>query len=392
MQKLGEMMVKDAGTKLKVTSTTKLKESLDGATFVLTNFRPGGLECLKMDEEIPLKYGILGQETTGPGGTFFALRSIPQVLSLCESMEDICSDAWLINYVNPTNHVADAVNRKSKVKCLAICDGGGNGSTYGLTEAFRMKLGEVRLRCGGTNHPTNWLMELTVKGEDGLPLLRKMTEERLRKAEGEDKKYLEFRIKIWDTYGIYPVNAGYLYPYFYHDEALARQRSGESLYHRFMKDLPIHWKSFDAMAKGEKPLQLDPKMHHTAIGHGDIATELILSIATNRQREFHVNIPNEGSIMNISQGSTVEVPALVDARGARPFCLGALPRGARGLTEAVINWEELSVDAALAGDRELVLQALVAHPRWPINFDKAEKLCDEMLKAQAKHLPQFSKK
>jgi len=139
-------------------------------------------------------------------------------------------------------------------------------------------------------------------------------------------------------------------------------------------------------------LYLDPKMHHTAVGHGDIATQLIISIATNRQREFHVNIPNEGSITNISQGSIVEVPALVDASGARAICMGRLPRGALGLTQAIINWEELTVDAALTGERELVLQALLSHPRWPITFDKAGKLCDEMLEAQARYLPQFSGK
>ena len=395
MQKLSEAMVKEAGVELRVTDTTDLKESLEGTTFVLTNFRPGGLECLRLDEEIPAKYGILGQETTGPGGTFFALRSVPQVLKLCEAMEEVCPDAWLINYTNPTNFIADAVNRRSRVKCLSICTGGGNGLYYGLTRAFGMKLGEVRPTCGGTNHPANWLIGLQVKGEDGLPLLQKSTEERLKKAEAEilfqERKYVEFRMKIWDTYGVYPANAGYLYPYFHHDEVLARYTAGGSLYSRFMKDLPTQWKNFEAMAKGEKPVYLDPKMHHTSVGHGDIATHLIISIATNRQREFHVNIPNEGSITNISQGSIVEVPALVDSSGARPICLGGLPRGVQGLTQGIINWEELTVDAALSGDRELVLQALMAHPRWPLTLDSAEKLCDEMLRAQAKYLPQFSK-
>jgi len=391
MQKLGDVMVREAGVNLRVTATTDLKESLEDTTFVLTNFRPGGLECLRLDEEIPAKYGILGQETTGPGGTFFALRSVPQVLKLCEAMEEVCPNAWLINYTNPTNFIADAVNRRSRVKCISICTGGGNGLYYGLTQTFGMKLGDVRPTCGGTNHPANWLIQLQARGENGLPLLRRLTEERLKKATGQERKYVKFRVKIWDTYGVYPANAGYLYPYFHHDEALDRYRAGDSLYSRFMKDLPIQWNNFEAMARGEKPVYLDPKMHHTGVGHGDIATQLIMSIATNGQREFHVNIPNEGSITNIPQGSIVEVPALVDSSGARPMCLGGLPKGVLGLTQGIINWEELTVDAALAGDRELVLQALMAHPRWPLTLDSAEKLCDEMLKAQAKYLPQFSK-
>jgi len=226
MERLGRRIVMEKGVDLKITSTVNLKESLGSSTFVLTNFRPGGIEGLRLDEEIPVKYGILGQETSGPGGTFFALRSIPQVLSLCESMEAMCPDAWLINYTNPTNFVADAVHRESKIKCAAICDGGGNGLNYWLSEALNLKLGEVRARCAGTNHPTNWLIELQVKGEDGYPLLRKHVKEHLQKNVGEERKHDEFVDKIMEIYGLYPSNPGYLYPYFNHDNALARHKAG----------------------------------------------------------------------------------------------------------------------------------------------------------------------
>src|SRR5690348_11304069 len=111
MQAIGERMVAAARTPLTVTQTTSLAEALDGATFVLTNFRPGGLEGLRLDETIPLRYGVLGQETTGPGGVSFALRSIPQVLDLCQAIERRSPDAWLINYTNPANFVADAIHR-----------------------------------------------------------------------------------------------------------------------------------------------------------------------------------------------------------------------------------------------------------------------------------------
>ncbi|NIO11044.1 MAG: 6-phospho-beta-glucosidase, partial [Deltaproteobacteria bacterium] len=134
MTRLGKRMVGEARTNLVITSTTDLSQALEGATFVLTNFRPGGMQGLRLDEIIPIKYNILGQETTGPGGTFFALRSIPEVLHLCKYMEDVCPEAWMINYVNPANFVADAVRRESKIKCIAICDGGGNNLRYSLPE------------------------------------------------------------------------------------------------------------------------------------------------------------------------------------------------------------------------------------------------------------------
>ena len=388
MTKLGQRIVEEAKTNLVVTSTTELIQALEGTTFVLTNFRPGGIESLRLDEEIPNKYNVLGQETTGPGGTFFALRSIPQVLHLARSMEDVCPEAWMINYVNPTNFVADAVRRESKIKCIAICDGGGNGLRYSLPELLGVKQEEVRVRAGGINHHT-WLMDLRIGDEDGYPLLQEHLRESKAKAEGRRQKYHEFGMWMLEEYGVWPANSGYLYPYFNHDDALADYRAGgHSIYRMFMTDLPEHWPNFERMAKGEIPVHMDRSKHHTDVGHGDLAVQIILAIATNEGREFHVNVPNEGSITNLPEGSIVEVPALVDASGVTPLCMGQLPKGVLGLTQSLIVWQELTVDAALSGNRDLVLQALLAQP-WVLSIKQAEEMCDEMLAAHAAYLPEF---
>jgi len=394
MQKLTEKMVSEAGTNLKVTQTTNLEEALNNSTFVLTNFRPGGIESLQMDEEIPNKYNILGQETTGPGGTFFALRSVPQVLELCEKVEKICPEAWVINYVNPTNFVADAIRRKTKVKSVSICDGGGNGLKYSMADFLHVDLGQLRVRAAGINHHT-WLIEVHIKGEDGYPLLRKKIQS-LSEVGGEGTSelgyYTEFTKFIFEKYGIFPANSYYLYPYFNHHDALTEYRAGEhSLYKMFARDLPEHWKNFEAMAEGKIPIYMDPNKHHTHVGHGDIAVQIITTIATNNTKEFHVNIPNEGCITNLPQGAIVEVPALVDQSGVKPLCMGDVPKGVVGLTSSLINWQELSVDAALTGDKNLVIQALLAHP-WVLSMRDAEKMCEKMLSAHANHLPQFKEK
>jgi 6-phospho-beta-glucosidase len=387
MAKLGQRMVEEAGTNLVVTSTTDLGQALEGATFVLTNFRPGGLEGLRLDEVIPSKYGVIGQETTGPGGTFFALRSIPQVLDLCRRMEESCPDAWMINYVNPTNFVADAVRRRSDVKCIAICDGGGNYLRYLLAELLGVERTEVRVRAAGVNHHS-WLVELRVGDEDGYRLLLNRLRLSNVEGEGQGQKHLEFGMWLLERYGIWPANPGYLYPYFSYDDALADYRAGHSLYRLFMADLPEHWSNFEAMASGETPIYMDPSKHHTDVGHGDLAVQMILAIAGNKSEEFHVNVPNEGAITNLPAGAIVEVPALVDASGVRPLCMGELPNGVLGLTQSLIVWQELTVDAALSGDRDVLLQALLAHP-WVRSTRDAEKMRDELLAAHAAHLPQF---
>jgi alpha-galactosidase/6-phospho-beta-glucosidase family protein len=388
MTKLGQRTVEEAKAHLAVTSTVDLTSALEGATFVLTNFRPGGLEGLRLDEVIPSTYGILGQETTGPGGTFFALRSIPQALHLCECMEDVCPEAWLINYVNPTNFVADAVRRESKIRSFSICDGGGNSLRYWVPEMLGLEQEEVRVRAAGVNHHT-WLMELRVKDQDGYPLLREILRQDQDETEDdEDQRHWEFGRWALEKYGIWPANLDYLYPYFNYDEALADYHAGRSLYHMFMTDLPGHWPHFEAMARGEGPIYMDPNKHHTDVGHGDLAVQMILAIAGNEGKELHVNVPNEGAITNLPEGAIVEVPALVDASGVKPLCMGELPKGVLGLTQSLIVWQELTVDAALSGDKNLVLQALLAHP-WVLSTRRAGKMCDELLAAHAAHLPQF---
>jgi len=378
MTRLGQRMVEEAGMALTITRTTDLAEALKGASFVLSNFRPGGLEGLRLDETIPDKYDVLGQETTGPGGTAFALRSVPQMLDLCHAMEGTCPDAWLINYVNPTNFVADAVRRKSTVKSIAICDGGGNELGYSLPEMLGVQQADLLVRAAGVNHHS-WLMELRIAGDDGYPLLRRCAQQ---------GKTGDFEAWALERYGVFPANGYYLNPYFNYEDALARFRSGRSLYHTFMRDLPEHWRNFEAMANGEAPVHMDTSKHHTDVGHGDLAVSIMLSIVGNETKQFHVNVPNEGAITNLPQGAIVEVPALVDASGVRPLCMGELPKGVLGLTQTLVAWQELSVDAALSGDRNLVVQALLAHP-WVRDAAQAERMCDELLAAHADCLPQF---
>src|SRR3954464_11507385 len=124
VRRLCERMAGAQGSKLRVTASTERREALAGAVFVLTWFRAGGFKAQALDERIPLKYGVIGQETVGPGGFFFALRNLRVIRELCAEMEALCPDAWLVNYANPTNIIGEAVSRFSPVKVLALCDGG----------------------------------------------------------------------------------------------------------------------------------------------------------------------------------------------------------------------------------------------------------------------------
>ncbi len=387
MQAIGERMAAAAPSTLTVTQTTSLDQALDGATFVLTNFRPGGLEGLRLDETIPLRYGVLGQETTGPGGVSFALRSIPQVLDLCRAIERRCPDAWLINYTNPANFVADAIHRQSSVRAVTLCDGGGNGQRYTMPELLGVPRDAVRVRAAGINHHT-WILELRIGDSDGYPILADVASA-LPEPHDRRSRFRSFGAWMLARYGVWPANESYLFPYFEYEQALADYRDGHSLHQLFMNDLPVHWARFAAMADGSESLTLDASKHHTDVGHGDIAVQVMLAIATNTPREFHVNMPNSGAISNLPLGTIVETPAIVDGSGIRPLCMGELPPAAIGLARELVAWQQLSVDAALSGDRDLVVQALLAHP-WVNSTATAERLTDDLLAAHAAFLPQFA--
>jgi alpha-galactosidase/6-phospho-beta-glucosidase family protein len=307
-------------------------------------------------------------------------------------MERVCPDAWLINYVNPANFVADAIRRRSAIRSVTICVGGGNGLKYILSEFLKVDLRSVCVRAAGINHHT-WLMEFTIDGKDRYPLLKERIQSLTGSASGSAPdilRYLDFKRFCLKRYGYLPANDSYLFPYFSHSEAVERYRSGEhSLYRMFAHDLPEHWRNFEAMADGRVPVFMDSTKHHTHVGHGDIAVDIIRTMATDNAREFHINVPNEGCITNLPKGSVVEVPALVDRNGVRPLCMGELLKGVVGLTAALLNWQELSVDAALSGDVSVVVQALLAHP-WILSLDIAERMAAEMLSAHAAFLPQFA--
>ena len=376
--KLGKRMIEEAGVRLTLTSTTDLENALAEAGFVLANFRAGGFAATRQDYTIPLKYDLIGQETTGPGGTFFALRSIPQMLDLCAAMEARCPDAWLINYVNPTNFVADAIRRRSTVKCIPVCDGGGNHLPIEFSEILGTPKETVRVVAPGVNHHT-WVTEVTIDGRDAYPMIR---------AHFAENRKGEFATWAMDRLGVFPAISGYLYQYFDYPQALADCRREETIFTWFMNELSEQWAGFKTMANGQIPIELDETRHHTHTAHGDLAVDLIVSISTNRAREFHVNTPNTGAVGNLPAGSIVEVPAVVDGGGVQPLRVGEMPRSVVGLTQALLNWQELTVDAALAGQRTLVVRALMAHP-WLQSREVAEKLCDEMLAAHAEFLPQF---
>ncbi|HWR21944.1 MAG TPA: 6-phospho-beta-glucosidase, partial [Feifaniaceae bacterium] len=164
-----QRMAEKSGLPMRVDLTFSREEALYGADFVSTQLRVGLLKARALDESIPLKYGMIGQETTGPGGMMKALRTIPVMLDIAEDMRQLCPDAWLLNFTNPSGMVTQAVNSYTDIRAIGLCN-----SPIGMVKWVCGKYGvdESRVSCefAGLNH-LNWVTGITVDGEEKLPEL-----------------------------------------------------------------------------------------------------------------------------------------------------------------------------------------------------------------------------
>ncbi|RLI06400.1 hypothetical protein DRO22_01105 [Candidatus Bathyarchaeota archaeon] len=395
LTKLGYEMSKRAKVKMKFTSTTDPKEALEGATFVMPSYRIGGEKHMRFDFEIPTKYGICGDETAGPGGTFMAQCTIPATLEYCRLIEDLCPEAWVISYVNPTNFVADAVRRETKTKFIALCD-----CFAGFAMSFLPRLldmpplerrycvnEDIRPRAIGVNHCT-WLVDLLVNGEDGYPLLKEKIKEKSKSILRDHE--IEFALRLLEAYGYLNVCPSHCRMLWEHDDVLEERKAllKEKRRVSILGWTESAWKFVEEMAAGA---EYDPerpeycfRLHHSRHVIG-----IMVSIIANEGREWGgINFPNKGAITNLPQDAIVEGPCIVDKRGITPIVVGDMPKCFLGLTLHILNWQELTVDAALSGDKNLLYQALLACP-YVHDMKAAKFIMDELLKAHADYMPQF---
>ena len=396
LTKLGYEISKRAKVKMKFTSTTDSKEALEDATFVMPSYRIGGEKHMRFDFVIPTKYGICGDETAGPGGTFMAQCTIPATLEYCRLIEDLCPDAWVISYVNPTNFVADAVRRETKTKFIALCD-----CFAGFAMSFLPRLldmpplerrycinEDIKPRAIGVNHCT-WLIDLFVNGEDGYPLLKEKIKEKREHIVRTHQ--IDFSLRLLEAYGYLNVCPSHCRMLWEHDAVLEERKALLTEKRKLVSILgwtESAWKFVEEMAAGA---EYDPERPEYCfrLHHSRHVVGIMVSIIVNDGREWGgINFPNKGAITNLPQGAIVEGPCIVDKRGITPIVVGDLPKCFLGLTLHIINWQELTVDAALSGDKKLLYQALLACP-YVHDMKAAKSIMDELLKAHAEYMPQF---
>lgn len=378
---LARRMVERSGLPIEVHLTTDRRAAIKDADFVSTQMRVGMLEARGRDESIPLKYGVIGQETTGPGGMMKALRTIPVLLGICRDIEELAPNAWLLNFTNPAGMVTEAIQTYSNVRSIGLCNAP-IGLTKWLTAAYDVPAPRIYTEFVGLNH-LHWVTRIDIDGEDKLPEL-------LSNPQGFTGKNVPqngWNPRFLSSLGGLP---SYYLKYFYMtDEMLAEQqeafrRDGNraAVVKRVEDEL---FRLYADPELKEKPKQLEQR---GGAFYSEAAINLMKSLHNGTNDIQTLNVANRGTLDFLPDNAAIEVNCLVTKNGPLPLPVTRVPVHAKGLIAAVKAYEQLAIRAAVTGDRDLALQAMAHHPLVP-NVNVAIPLLDEMLEANRAYLPQF---
>lgn len=381
VRRLAVRMAVVRGHDLRICATTDRRAALEDADVVLTSFRPGGFEGRVLDETIPLRHGVIGQETQGPGGFFMALRSIAVMREIVEEMEARCPNGWLVNYTNPVNIVSEAITHHSNVRCVSLCEG---PLTFPADVARTAGLDPTRLEATmvGLNH-TGWSVRHDYAGADLMPLIEEAADRFGRPAIGVTRD--DLMLGLAATMGALP--SAYLYYYYFHDHALdAARAAARTRAQEIMRHLDDYWAHYRDQAGAADP-HLDPARSRGGILELELAVDVIDAIVNDRGTTWPVNVPNRRTVLpGFPDDLVVEVPARVSRGGIDPLPVPALPVHLRGLIEALGAYQAAAAEAGWSGSRRDGVRALASHPLVG-TLPRAEAIYDEMAAAHRADLP-----
>ena len=362
------------------------KDALRGADYVVNAIQVGLYEpCTVTDFEVPKKYGLRQTiaDTLGIGGIFRALRTIPVMMDFAHDMEEVCPDAWFLNYTNPMAMLTGAMLRYTGVKTVGLCHSV-QSCVPNLMKHLDMPYDEqVQWKIAGINHQA-WLLEVTRDGQDLYPEIKR------RAAAITDKHNDMVRFEIMKRFGYYVTessehNAEYM-PYFIKDkypELIDRFNIPLDEYPRRCVNQIARWE------KQRDELTKDPHLTHELTN--EYASRIMNALETNQLCKIGGNVLNTGLITNLPRNACVEVPCLVDASGVTPCYVGDLPEQCAAMNRTNINVQLLTIEAAMTRKRETIYQAAMMDPHLQseLSIDDIVSLCDDLIEAHGGWLPSY---
>ena len=381
VQTITQKMARAWGIDLTVTTTTDRRAGLRECDAVLTSFRPGGFEARYLDESIPLKYGVIGQETQGPGGFFMALRSIHVMQSIIADMEAVCPRTRLFNYTNPINIVSEAVTHHTYIPTISFCEGPivCNREYAEVIGLDPDKLDAVSI---GLNHGS-WTVRHLYDGQNFIPLLQEAYGRMRHDPEipRDELRLIELACQMES------LPSSYFQYYYFKDEILVElQAKPTTRAQDIMARVPDYWVHYREQAASNVP-ELDPARSRGGLHELELAIDVMDAIYNDRKEVRYVNVPNQGAIADFPYDLVVEVIGYVDRNGVAPLVQGHMPRHVLGLVQMLGEYQALTAEAAWSGNRRDAIRALASHP-LVFSLHKAEAIYDEMAAAHRQYLPE----
>jgi 6-phospho-beta-glucosidase len=402
MAELGLALVAREGGSLRIRIATSAEDAIDGASFVLSSIRVGGVGSRALDEQTAIAHGYPGQETTGPGGIAMALRTIPAALAYARIVEQRSPDAWLINFTNPAGVITQAISQNTAARVVGICD---TPDELFHRIATALHASPARVRCDylGLNH-LGWVKRVSLDGKD-------VTNSLLQDDRALDSLYSGslFDHQLLRCLGLLPTE--YLYFYYSRRRALDNQRAvgttrgeevarlsehllsalanniqsgdvGKALevYTTYLNQRSNSYMKLEAdqgSAFGDDN-SLEGNPFRSATGYHRIALNVMKALRGAEPQRIVVNVPNHGAIADIAGNDIVEVPCTISSNSIQPEACGVLPEAVRGLVLAVKAYERAVIQAAISGSLLLARKAMLLYPAVG-EWEPSQKLLEDLI-------------
>lgn len=391
-----EIIIKERAPEIEFVATIDPEEAFSDVDYVMAHIRVGGLPMREQDEKIPLRYGVVGQETCGPGGVAYGMRSIPGVIELLDYMEKYSPDAWFLNYSNPASIVAEATRiMRPDSKIINICD-----MPVAIKKSMADILGlesekDIVDRYYGLNHFGWWTEIYDKEGNDLMPRLKEHvkqwgygpTADGIKNPLLAEASWNDTFSKAKDLYAVDPetLPSTYLKYYLYPDYVVEQSN-------------PEHTRANEVMNYREKNVFAECKRiadTGTAEGtniepgeHAEFIVQLASALSYNTYERMLLIVQNDGAIQNVDPTAMVEVPCLVSKAGVEPLAMGTIPQFQKGLIEQQVSVEKLVVQAYLEKSYQKLWNALTLSRTVP-SAKVAKDILDDLIEANKGYWPEL---
>ncbi|SFD29742.1 6-phospho-alpha-glucosidase [Clostridium uliginosum] len=392
---IAKEVIKEFQPGLKLVVTTDPKEAFEDSDFIFAQMRVGKYKMRELDEKIPLKYGVVGQETCGPGGLAYGLRTIFPMAELIDLVEKYAKKTyWIVNYSNPAAVVAEAMKRlRPNARIMNICDMP-VGTIRNMAAILDVDRSKLVVDYFGLNH-FGWFTKVMVEGVDRTDEVRKhaikhgLLVENMSKVDVQhsDKSWIKNFKNIQYMMELFPeyIPNPYMQYYLLGDHVVEHMDKNHTRANEVIEGREK--KLFDAVEEYKNTGKVDLSSFYVGV-HGQFIVEVAMSLAFNLRKRFLVIVENNGAVENLSNDAMVEVPAYITNEGPEVVRMGQIPTFYKGLIEQQFATEKLIVDAALEGSYEKAVMALTMSKTVKSAL-QAKKILDDLIEANKGYWPEL---